>query len=394
MVAWIQMLSLSGLLIAGGCATVSPVITKAIVEIGQDLIGSASSNYAAEYAQSVNQLLLAVAEVATGQPFTQPAYPTAYGQPGAYGSTSPYPTSQPYGTQPAYPPPDPNAMQPGYPQSDPYATQPSYPQSDPYGTPPTYPQSDPYATQPTYPPPADPYASQSGYPASSAPAAGYGQYGTVDYAAYTSAPVDYSYGVSPTQNDLSLDVTLLAESRSPDGRTTLRPVQDGESLRDGGTNPSAGDKIKLQFRASCACYLYIVGIDATGWVTQIHPERGVPQSPLVSGHTYLIPGGNEWWGLDSYKGVEQIYFVLSKTPLPQLEQALAAMPATRTDPTGTYTPVAQPAYFATRGMVKVHAAAPTDLPSLQTASTPITPDTFFAMGGAGQLVVTRWFQHI
>ena len=63
-----------------------PALTNAVVAFGQELIGSASANYAPEYAHSVNQLLLTVAELASGAPFTQ-------GQTGQYGGYA----NNPYG---------------------------------------------------------------------------------------------------------------------------------------------------------------------------------------------------------------------------------------------------------------------------------------------------------
>ncbi|MEZ5559560.1 MAG: hypothetical protein R3E86_13580 [Pseudomonadales bacterium] len=137
----------------------------------------------------------------------------------------------------------------------------------------------------------------------------------------------------------------------------------------------------------------MIGIDATGWVTQIHPEAGQMSTPLVANQPYLVPGGTEWWGLDSYKGVEHIYFVLSRTQRTDIEQALRTLPVERPAPAGSYQPVTQPALLATRGLVKVQAAAPTSVQTNGGATQTVTPDTFSSQLQTGDLVVTRWFQH-
>jgi len=129
-------------------------------------------------------------------------------------------------------------------------------------------------------------------------------------------------------------------------------------------------------------------------VTQILPEAGQSARPVSAGQAQLIPQGDEWWALDAYKGVEQIYFILSRTQRHDLEGALSRMPAYRTDPPTTgYQPVTAPAYLATRGMVKVHSASPVAVPTQQGVHT-LVSDTFVNDLMTGDLVVTRWFQHL
>lgn len=376
-----------------GCAGMAPVLTEAVVAFGQQLIGNATANYTPQYAQSMNGLLLAMAEIATGQPFTQQ---TVYNPPGGY-----YPGSQsndPY-AQTGYPDTYPQSSYPtqNYPeQTYPEQTYPTQNYPDPNYPNQTYPDQT-YPDQ-TYPQPAY-ETTTGGYPNSSQPydpgvypqqpAGDYGQFPT-NYQTPTYAPASYSI---PPQA-ITLDVSLLAQSLQPDGTTTLRPIQDGEILRDGGNNPAAGDKIKLHFRANCDCYLYIINIDATGWVTQILPEAGQRAMPVAAGQAQIIPSGDEWWALDAYKGVEQIYFILSRTQRFDLEAALSRMPVTRTDPPSTgYQPVTAPAYLATRGMVKVHSSAPASVPTQQGVQT-VVSDTFVSDLMTGDLVLTRWFQHL
>jgi hypothetical protein len=188
-------------------------------------------------------------------------------------------------------------------------------------------------------------------------------------------------------------VALLAQTVNAAGQVDLRPVQDGETLFDGGGNPAAGDKIKLSFQTNCNCYLYIIGIDATGWVTQIHPEALQASAPLMANQSYLIPNGTEWWGLDAYKGVEQFYFVLSRTQRTDLEQALRSMPTDRPPPASNFQAISQPALLATRGLVKVQAAAPAQVPTAYGQTQNMVAESFASQLHTGDLVITRWFQH-
>ena len=191
----------------------------------------------------------------------------------------------------------------------------------------------------------------------------------------------------------TLKVAILAQTITSSGNVALRPVQDGEVLRDGGSNPAAGDKIKLEVEANCTCFLYVIGIDATGWVTQIRPEPREAITPLTADRAYLLPDGNEWWGLDNYKGVEHLYFVLSRGRRPDLEAALLQLPTERPNPPATYQPVSDPALVATRGLVKVKSEAPVRIPGSQGMAQTVSADAFSSELAGADLVITRWFRH-
>jgi hypothetical protein len=288
-----------------GCEAVGPVLSKAVLAFGQSFLSQTSNNYAPEYAQSVNNLLLTVAEIATGQPFTQSL---------------------------------------------------------------TASNDDEYATE---------YVDES-----------------VDY---DSSDTDQDY-VEPNDSygselALALDVALLAQTVVQSGESLLRPIQDGEVLYSAVEDPVRGDKIKLHFKPNCDCFLYIIGIDSTGWVTPMLPEPLQATIQLSANRSYLLPEGNEWWGLDEYQGVEHIYFVMTREQNLELEQALEALPQARPAPPPDYQPVVQPAMLSTRGMVKVQSDAPTAIPTQYGGNQMATAETFSADILTGDLVVTRWFQH-
>ena len=80
------------------------------------------------------------------------------------------------------------------------------------------------------------------------------------------------------------------------------------------------DNYKVQLRCSVKCYAYIAQLDATGRMDPILPSTLVDdKNPLLADQTYSIPRGNDWFYLDSNKGVEQIYFVFSRTPRDDIE---------------------------------------------------------------------------
>lgn len=369
-----------------GCAEMAPALTQAVVEIGRDFIGQTAANYAPDYAQSVNNLLLTMAEITTGAPFA--SAPGGYQAHAAYDDPNAAYNDQAYN--------DPGYANQTYENQD-YDDQGYNNQGyDPMagGETPVYGDSvyggavnEPYDPMVT----GNKSYGQGGYN---------NQYDPAQPGGYSSQPPQQvSYGApqssqayTPNNQPLSLTAELLAQSFSPDGRVVLRPVSDGDVLTDGRGNSATGDKFKLRFQANCDCYLYIIGVDATGWVTQIMPEAGKASFPIAANQSHLIPQGSEWWGLDEYRGVEHIYFILSQTRRTDLEQALAPLPVDRPPPGAGYSAVQEPTLFATRGLVKVQSQAP-DGSASPTSLNQAPSSSFSTEMLTGDLIITRWFQH-
>jgi hypothetical protein len=365
------------------CQALAPALTSAIVAFGQDLLSTAAFNYRPQYAESVSELLLAMAETTTGLQFTQLPdnyYEARRQRIEAQQHQELYLQQQQQYAQPQY------GQPPGYGQAAGYGDHASYDQ-DPY-------PQDPYA-QGYYPQP-DEHAYQS--------ADDNHTYSDSTYSDNTShepgyTPIRAPFGAqqatgaeSTASGQLSLDVALLAQTRTSSGGIGLTQVEDGATLYDGGTDPASGDKIKLSFRASCDCHLYVIGIDATGWVTRIYPAPDDPVLPLAAEKDYLLPAGDTWWGLDEYKGVEQIYFVLSKQRRTDLEQVLSQLPDQRPTVASGYRGIREPAVVPVRGLVQVHSPAPTTVPTSYGAQQ-VTPTSFVSSLDGADLVVTRWFDH-
>lgn len=331
---------LAGIAFGAGCAS---LIAPLAMKFGSDLISSASTNYTQRYAVKVQDLLQGVygkatqrlqpTQTASADPYASGAYPQASGSSAA----------------------------------SPYAAQ-----SDPYS------QGGPY--------PAAAASAQSPYPSAQSP--------------YPSTQADpYPQGASGSSASIVLDAAILAQRASDRAarRTDPTPIQDGETLRDGGSDPRKGDVTKFSFRVNCDCYVYVIGADATGYIARIFPDAASRlTNPVRANQQYVVPEGTAWYGLDQYKGVEQVFFVASRTPRKDIEGPLTELAQTpRTAPPPNYRAVREAAMSsaAMRGLVKVQMGTPSAVQSESGQRVSFTPQSFTALGGADDVVVTRWFNH-
>ena len=192
------------------------------------------------------------------------------------------------------------------------------------------------------------------------------------------------------------DVAILAQRASERAarRTQPVPIQDGEVLRDGGSDPRKGDVVKFSFRANCDCYVYVIGVDATAYVARVFPEKG--GNRVRANRQYIVPQGTAWYGLDEYKGIEQVFFLASRQPRPDIEKLLGQLAKTgRSSLSRNYRPVREAAVpdAATRGLVKVQMGTKSTVRTEAGQSYAFTPQAFAARQGADDVVVTRWFRH-
>lgn len=187
---------------------------------------------------------------------------------------------------------------------------------------------------------------------------------------------------------LALDAAIFVR-RS--GATTLETVYDGDVLYDGGPDPASGDLLQFYFSSNRDAWVYVIGIDATGYVAQIFPDPAAGLgNPVQAGREYVLPGGNQWWGLDAQPGAEQVYFVASEMPRDDIEQVIERLLAQPREISGAgYVPVRRPAVVRTRGLVRVGDAAgsPAGMPSAPAG------DTWYAPASSSEVVLTRWFLH-
>ena len=198
-------LALAGIAFSAGCAS---MVAPLAVKLGADLISSASANYSQAYANKVQDLMQGVYAKATQRVQRQETASSSYASQAPYGS--PYPT-----------------------QTSPYPQGSAYPSS-------AYPSS-------SYPSAGDSQSAQGPYPSGAA-----SPYPSAEPSPspYPSAPYGQaSYG---TAGPIVLDAAILAQRASDRAarRTDPVPIQDGDTLRDGGSDPRKGDVTKFSFRVN------------------------------------------------------------------------------------------------------------------------------------------------
>ncbi len=168
-----------------------------------------------------------------------------------------------------------------------------------------------------------------------------------------------------------------------------------------GIGESIRDEFRVLFRPNQPAYIYVVGVDAVGRVQTLFPSEFPDRTnPVQAGERILIPGGESWYQLDRYIGLQHIYFYVSPVPDASLERQLAifaAKPAP--DPVGAngeihYVSVPTILQFGRmqrRGIVTPVSGEIARLPD--SAGLEI-PTQLVAADVAGEpLVATRIFQH-
>jgi hypothetical protein len=338
-------LILAGVACAGGCAALAPLA----VQWGADLVSAASQNYSRQYSNQLEGLLLAIYSDQAARR-TQGRVPPG---PGGQGQDSYPPSAQgsPYPQGPQSPYDSPQA-QSGAPQNDPY------------------PRTDPYPTQ---------SAVSGGQP---------GPY---------PGPQQGQGGPGSAKSGIVLDAAILAQRASERAarRSDPVPIQDGEVLRDGGSDPRKGDVVKFSFRANCDCYVYIIGVDATGYVARVFPDPASRQgNPVRANRQYVVPEGTAWYGLDQHKGVEQVFYIASRRPRRDLESSLSQLEKTpKSSLSKNFKAVREAVTPAMRGLVKVQMGTQSAVQAESGQRVSFTPQAFAAQAGLDDVVVTRSFHH-
>ena len=190
---------------------------------------------------------------------------------------------------------------------------------------------------------------------------------------------------------LELEVALLRQTRE-DGRQVLAPMEDGAILRDGKGVPEAGDRFRIAFRAGQECFVYILGVDATGWVTPIFPSMHSEHSnPVEGGREYLLPDPALAYTLNTHRGIEHIYFMTSEEVRPDLESILAEFEGKTQPPPAGDERVSETAVIS-RGFEAETRGRDIPLPA-DSGTRAVTPSAFLSSEAGNDLVITRWFHH-
>lgn len=79
---------------------------------------------------------------------------------------------------------------------------------------------------------------------------------------------------------------------------------------------NAGDRIRFEFRADAAGYLYVLNRASNGQTSQLFPNRERRETNRVeSGQAITLPGTNGNYVIDGPPGYEVTYWILSPEPM-------------------------------------------------------------------------------
>ena len=214
-----------------------------------------------------------------------------------------------------------------------------------------------------------------------------------------STSTDPAAGTTNASAPLELQVALMKEEIH-DGRSIPVPVVDGETVYDRFGAHGAGDNLKISFRTNADAYVYVISIDGTGWAQPVFPSKYAGGgNPVRANQEHMIPEGSNWVPLDSYRGVEHLFFLASREQRPDLEQALTQLqshvreedPKRVQEQIDTMAEVAQAAPV-TRGLGEARPSMVHDVESSSGEKFNVDAQ-IFASRGAGDVVMTRWFRH-
>ena len=89
--------------------------------------------------------------------------------------------------------------------------------------------------------------------------------------------------------------------------------------------------LAFELEASRDVYVYIVNEDEQGRSYALFPTSNTLQNPLAGGVTHVLPGGPPW-EVDSTGGQEHLFVMVSPTPVPEIAEAVAALPPATGEP--------------------------------------------------------------
>jgi len=89
--------------------------------------------------------------------------------------------------------------------------------------------------------------------------------------------------------------------------------------------------LAFELEASRDVYVYIVNEDEQGRSYALFPGLSTLQNPLPGGVRHVLPGGPPW-EVDSTGGQEHLFVIVSPTPVPDIADAVAALPQATGEP--------------------------------------------------------------
>lgn len=196
---------------------------------------------------------------------------------------------------------------------------------------------------------------------------------------------------SDNEDDDSEVATLLAQvdvvrEVNTNGNSSGVAIRNGDTL-------SADDNYKVQLGCNTECYAYIAQLDATGKMDPILPsnlvsiENPVPANTLIS-----FPSDDTWFFLDNNTGVEQIYFIVSRTPREDIELIFKQLSRANKNLTQLKSVSVDKPMILTKGIGGVRKGKKQAV-TLSNGQEGNYVSTLLRSVDA-ELVLTRWFNHI
>ncbi len=84
--------------------------------------------------------------------------------------------------------------------------------------------------------------------------------------------------------------------------------------------------LAFELQATREVYVYIVNEDEQGRSHALFPIKNALQNPLAGGVAHVLPGGSGPWQVDTTGGQEHLFVIVSPTPVPEIADAVAALP--------------------------------------------------------------------
>lgn len=214
-------------------------------------------------------------------------------------------------------------------------------------------------------------------------------------AATTAAEADATGSGAPP---IELDVALLRQ-RDVDGVVVPESMQDGDVLHFRGT-AAESDRFQVFMRPQRTCFVYVLNVDSTGWVTPLYPSLEERGRLTTAGEEVFLPGVDDTgaelaYAVDGHRGIETFYFLASTERRMDIEALMRRFDTLERPQLGAE--VASVERLEPDEELILRGAARRDVSrkaSVRTADGPVEFDTetFLQQAGAA-LVVTRWFHH-
>jgi hypothetical protein len=209
------------------------------------------------------------------------------------------------------------------------------------------------------------------------------------------APAPPAATAPSSEPPIALDVALLRKSGP--AAEDVAPLADGEVLRRG-DGAGGGDRFRLYFRPNVDSHIYVVVVDATGWVQPIFPPTFDGQASRVTGgNTTLLPDDSHWFGLDEQPGVYNLYFLASLHERADLEKQLQEFASKERNPPAQARSVEEAVvveggWVAERGDTVTQRGVVSEVTTRDGSAYSVAPDTYSFGVADADFVLTRHFR--